>query len=84
MYEFIQAHEAVYPVRRLRRVMSVHPSGYYAWRSDPASPRAKEDQRSCCWCHVIVAVGVAIVEVEVGVRPRTAGRGRPVIVIGPA
>lgn len=25
--------------------MSVHPSGYYAWRSDPASPRAKEDQR---------------------------------------
>ena len=25
--------------------MSVHPSGYYAWRSEPASPRAKEDQR---------------------------------------
>ena len=25
--------------------MSVHPSGYYAWRSDPTSPRAKEDQR---------------------------------------
>lgn len=25
--------------------MSVHPSGYYAWRSDPASPRAKEDRR---------------------------------------
>lgn len=26
-------------------LMSVHPSGYYAWRSDPTSPRAKEDQR---------------------------------------
>lgn len=35
----------MYPVRRLCHVMSVHPSGYYAWRSDPASPRAKEDQR---------------------------------------
>ena len=35
----------MYPVRRLCHVMAVHPSGYYAWRSDPASPRAKEDQR---------------------------------------
>lgn len=35
----------MYPVRRLCRVMSVHPSGYYAWRSGPASPRVKEDQR---------------------------------------
>jgi len=35
----------VYPVRRLCHVMSVHPCGYYAWRSDPVSPRAKEDQR---------------------------------------
>ena len=35
----------MYPVRRLCHVMSVHPGGYYAWRSEPASPRAKEDQR---------------------------------------
>ena len=35
----------MYPVRRLCHVMSVHPSGYYAWRSEPASPRTKEDQR---------------------------------------
>jgi putative transposase len=27
------------------RMMSVHPSGYYAWRSAPVSPRQKEDQR---------------------------------------
>ena len=27
------------------RVMTVHPSGYYAWRADPASARQKEDQR---------------------------------------
>jgi putative transposase len=27
------------------RIMSVNPSGYYAWRAQPASPRAHEDQR---------------------------------------
>ncbi len=44
-YAFIKAHEAHYPVRRLCHVMDVHPSGYYAWKSEPASPRRREDQR---------------------------------------
>ncbi len=44
-YAFIKAHEAYYPVRRLCHVMDVHPSGYYAWKSEPASPRRREDQR---------------------------------------
>ena len=26
-------------------MMAVHPSGYYAWRSTPVTPRQKEDQR---------------------------------------
>ena len=26
-------------------MMAVHPSGYYAWRAQPDSPRAKDDQR---------------------------------------
>lgn len=26
-------------------VMSVHPSGYYAWKASQHSPRAREDQR---------------------------------------
>ena len=26
-------------------MMIVHPSGYYAWKAEPASPRQKEDQR---------------------------------------
>lgn len=25
--------------------MAVHPSGYYAWKASPHSPRAREDQR---------------------------------------
>ncbi|WP_139798934.1 IS3 family transposase [Andreprevotia lacus] len=44
-YAFIRAHEQQFPVRRLCRVMSVHPSGYYAWKAKPHSPRAREDQR---------------------------------------
>ncbi len=27
------------------KVMAVHPSGYYAWRSEPLSPKQKEDRR---------------------------------------
>ncbi|QKV56161.1 MAG: IS3 family transposase [Dechloromonas sp.] len=44
-YAFIQAHEMYYPVRRLCHVMAVHPSGYYAWKAEPASPRQQDDQR---------------------------------------
>lgn len=32
-------------MRRLCQVMDVHPSGYYVWRRDPQSARAKEDRR---------------------------------------
>ncbi|WP_371323894.1 IS3 family transposase [Dechloromonas sp. ZY10] len=44
-YAFIESEEVRYPVRRLCRMMSVHPSGYYAWKANPASERDKEDQR---------------------------------------
>ena len=27
------------------KVMQVHASGYYAWKAEPQSPRAKDDQR---------------------------------------
>jgi len=32
-------------VRRLCHTMAVHPSGYYAWKQVPESPRQQEDQR---------------------------------------
>jgi putative transposase len=44
-YAFIKAPEQAYPVRRLCRVMAVHPSGYYAWRAEPESARALDDRR---------------------------------------
>jgi len=44
-YAFIKQHEQEYSVRRMCKVMQVHPSGYYAWKAAPQSLRAKEDQR---------------------------------------
>ena len=32
------AHQALYPIRTMTRVLKVWASGYYAWRSRPASP----------------------------------------------
>lgn len=39
------AHETQHSVRRMCKVMQVHPSGYYAWKGEPQSQRAKEDRR---------------------------------------
>src|SRR5690554_3073763 len=44
-YAFIRDHAEQYPVRRLCSVLKVHPSGYYAWRRNPKSRRAREDGR---------------------------------------
>ena len=44
-YAFIKRHEQEHSVRRMCKVMAVHPSGYYAWKCDPVSARGKDDQR---------------------------------------
>jgi len=44
-YAFIKQHEQQYSVRRMCKMMRVHPGGYYAWKAQPQSPRAKDDQR---------------------------------------
>ena len=44
-YAFIERHEREHSVRCMCKVMRVHPSGYYAWKAEPASPRAADDQR---------------------------------------
>ena len=44
-YAFIKQQAADYSVRRLCLTLKIHPSGYYAWKAAPQSPRAKDDQR---------------------------------------
>ncbi len=44
-YAFIERHEHEHGVRRMCLCLQVHPSGYYAWKADPMSARAHDDQR---------------------------------------
>jgi len=39
----MSAHQAMYPIRTMAHVLKVSASGYYAWRSRPASARATAD-----------------------------------------
>src|SRR5258707_12808151 len=38
-FRLIEDHQGVWPVRVMCDALSVSPSGYYAWRSGPDSPR---------------------------------------------
>jgi putative transposase len=42
-YEFVDREKANHPVVTLCRVLGVSPSGYWAWRKRPPSPRARAD-----------------------------------------
>ncbi|MEO1346997.1 MAG: IS3 family transposase [Pseudomonadota bacterium] len=44
-YAFIDAHRQQHPVRVLCKILSVHPSGFYAWVKEPLGHRALEDAR---------------------------------------
>lgn len=47
-YAFIKAHQTVFRVRVMCRVLKVHHSGFYAWLKEPLSKRGIEDNRLIC------------------------------------
>ena len=42
-FQLIDEAKEEFPVQRLCQVLEVSPSGYFAWRSRPASPRQRGD-----------------------------------------
>lgn len=44
-YAFIRSQESQHSVRRMCRLLDLHPSGYYAWCKVPESDRALDDKR---------------------------------------
>jgi putative transposase len=82
-FRFIQENSGKYNTRLLCRALDVTPSGYYAWRSRPASKRAQEEQALLPLIRAAVAEGRhtyghrkvhALVEKEFTCGPRRIGR----------
>ncbi len=47
------AHQAVHRIATMARVLGVSPSGYYAWRKRPLSPRARTDGELTAHIHTV-------------------------------
>jgi putative transposase len=77
----MSAHQAMYPIRTMARVLKVSASGYYAWRNRPASARATVDADLTRRIRTIHAgshgtYGVPRVHAELKAEGVSAGRKR--------
>ena len=55
VFRFVEEEKASYPTSMLCRVLGVSESGFYAWRSRPASARKLKDDALCGWIQKIHA-----------------------------
>ena len=79
-FRFIEQHARTYPVRLMCRVLEVSPSGYYAWRSRPESPRALANRRLLHEVQRLHAAIRAAMAARACMRPcalRAPGQPRP-------
>ena len=56
-YRFIRQQQAGHSVRRLCALVGVSPSGYYRWRRQPVSVRARRDESLLPWVRSAFAAG---------------------------
>lgn len=56
-YRFISQQQAGHSVRRLCALVGVSPSGYYRWRGQPVSVRARRDESLLPWVRSAFAAG---------------------------
>lgn len=87
----MSAHQALYPIVTMCRVLGVSPSGYYAWLSREPSARSKSDKELTAvigkihqWSRGTYGVPRMVVELDARghqVNPKRVGspdaRGRP-------
>jgi hypothetical protein len=81
VYQFMSAHQALYPIRTMARVLKVLAWGYYAWRSRPVSARASADADLTCRIRTIHAgshgtYGAPRVHAELKADSLSVGRKR--------
>jgi putative transposase len=77
----VTAHQAVHRIATMCRVLGVSPSGYYAWRQRPLSPRARADVELTAEIQAIHresrgTYGAPRVHAELGARGVRVGRKR--------
>ena len=80
-YAFIEEQARHHSIRRLCKMLDLHPSGFYAWRAAPESQRGKEDRRLVghikqSWLESGAVYGYRKIHTDLRELGETCGRNR--------